>query len=195
MDKRRLYCIGILLVILAVGASARWYWGRDPAKQLREMTPAERVAAIRDTGGNADVDFLLAALKDEDADVRIVAAQHLHRDGWRGAERAAALVAALRDPHTGVRREAAESLCRIGPDASSALCEALKDPDPRVRAGAALALGDVGFGMGDRRPRAKGEEQIIEPILKELLNDDDPEVRKNAAHTLKVLDWDRRSPR
>src|SRR5712692_9370746 len=140
MPKNRRILVLAVLIALVAAIGAWLYWFRDAAKQLRDITPAELVAAIRDISGSPDVDLLLAALKDDDADVRIVAAQHLGKEGWRGAERAAALVEALGDRHPGVRREAAESLCSIGAAAGPALCEALKDSDPRVRAGAALAL-------------------------------------------------------
>src|SRR5438270_5056112 len=148
MVNRRHFVIVALLFVSVAGVGIWWYWSRDAAKRFSEMPPAERVAAIRDSGGSPAMDLLLAALKDEDADVRIVAAQHLRGEGWRGSEKAAALVDALKDPHSGVRREAAEALCSMASDASPALCEALKHPSPRVRAGAALALGDVGMGMG-----------------------------------------------
>jgi HEAT repeat protein len=186
----------IIAAAFLVGAGAAifayWRWNRN-GRDWNEMTSAERVAAIRDER-RSDADILIAALKDNDPDVRIVAAQHIGRSSGRETEGVMALVAALGDAHAGVRREAAEALCHLGAVSGPALCDALNDPNPRVRAGAALALGDVGFSMGMRRTRAPGEEAIIEPILKELLHDDDPEVRKNAAHALQVLNWDRRAP-
>src|SRR5438874_3032987 len=119
MVNRRHIVIAALLIVIAAGAAVWWYWPRDTAKQFSEMTPAERVATIRDRRGSPDVDFLLAALKDENVDVRIMAADRLRGETLpRGAERAAALVEALKDDHPGVRRAVALALGWIGPDAS-----------------------------------------------------------------------------
>ena len=124
-------------------------------------------------------------IQDDNADVRLVAAQHLGEPGPEGERRAAALVGALKDAHAGVRREAAESLCSIGPESAPALYDALTDPDPRVR------RGRIGPGRRGRakqgRVRAQGEAQRILPLLSKLLEDEDDEVRRNAADTLKVL--------
>jgi HEAT repeat protein len=195
--KTRLIIAVVALLILGLGAMTGWIQlrkSRDTAR-LKDQDPAVRVAAIRDAPGEVGVDLLIEALGDEDADVRLVTALELRRRGPEAAKATEALIEALADRHPGVRREAAEALCWIGPKSGPALYDALKDPNPRVRAGAALALGDIGNHMGGKRARPRGEAKIIEPILKELLQDEDEEVRKNAAHTLKVLDWDRGAER
>src|SRR5262245_41325689 len=185
----------LLILGVAVAVCAFWFWNRRPSARWQDMSPAMRVAAIRDTRATPDVDLLLQALTDEDTDVRLVAVMHLRGLESRGAEIARALIEALKDSHAGVRREAAESLSKIGPESGPALTEAPKDPNPRVRAGAALALGDIGSVMGMGRVRPDGEARRIEPLLQKLLEDDDPEVRQNAAHTLKVIEWEVRAPR
>jgi HEAT repeat protein len=186
--------VALLLAGLGVVAWRFPFWNRAD-KRLKDRDPAVRVAAIRDASGSVDMDDVIEALADEDADVRLVAALELRQRGPEAAKATPALIEALADRHPGVRREAAEALCWIGPKSGPALYEALKDPNPRVRAGAALALGDIGNHMGGKRARPREEVKIIEPILKELLQDEDEEVRQNAAHTLKVLDWDRGAER
>ena len=187
MSARRIL---LALVLVAVGAGfgaaiIAWQQGNwTPA--LKDKNPAVRVAAIRAMGWHGEANLLIEALQDDNADVRLVAAQHLGAQGPEGERRAAALVGALKDAHAGVRREAAETLCWIGPESAPALYHALTDPDPRVRAGAALALGDVG-GPKQGRVRAQGEAQRVLPLLSKLLGDEDAEVRRNAADTLKVL--------
>jgi len=196
MSARRIL---LALVLVAVGAG----FGAvivnigqgGPAASLKDKDPAMRVAALRAMRWHGDVNLLIGALRDENADVRLLAAEYLDGPGPQlgefdpeGEKRAAALVGALKDPHAGVRRMAAESLCLIGPESAPALIQALTDPDPRVRAGAALALGDVGV-YKVKRGRAPDEVQTITPLLNKLLTDKDAEVRRNAAHTLEVLSW------
>src|SRR5262249_17099968 len=152
-------------------------------------TAVERAAAVRDAR-EPDADRLVEALKDEDADVRLVVVAKIRRERREGDEIARALVESLKYPHVGVRREVAAALCGMGPSVAPVLYEALKHADPFVRAGAAMAFGDEGMFMGGARKRAPDEELIITPILKSLLNDPDPNVRRNAAHTLKVLGWE-----
>jgi HEAT repeat protein len=185
MGKRGATWAAVLLA-LALGAAGLWaHRGQaDPAAKLQDPNPAVRVAAIRDSRGPLSADLLRAALKDEDADVRLVAAQHL---GYGGDERnIRALVETLGDPHAGVRRQAAESLCRIGAPTVPQLCEALKDADPHVRAEAAVALSNVAWGK-DFRKRDRTELDTVVPLLRSLLKDEDAEVRRNAESALKDL--------
>jgi HEAT repeat protein len=82
-----------------------------------------------------------------------------------------------KDPN--MRYWAAESLGRLGPEASEAvpaLAEALKDEDKMVRMGAAYALAEIG-------PAAR---QAV-PALQQALKDPEQEVRDAAAYTLKRL--------
>jgi HEAT repeat protein len=186
MGKRGVTWVALLLVLALVAARllSAHLGTADAAARLKDPNPAVRVAAIRDAPGAVSADLLLAALKDPDADVRLVAAQHL---GYRGDERnLRALVEALGDPHAGVRREAAEALCLIGAPAVPLLCEALQSPDPHVRAEAAIALSNVAQPKTPRG-RDKAELDTVLPLLRSLLKDEDADVRRNAELTLKDL--------
>jgi HEAT repeat protein len=178
----------VLLVLVLLVAGARWVarlGAANTAARLKDPSPAVRVAAIRDSQERIPDDLLIEALKDEDADVRLVAARYLH---GRNDSSIRALLDALRDKHAGVRRQAAESLCEIGAPAVPRLCEALNDPDPRVCAGAALALSDVAGPKGGRQ-RDQAELDTVIPLLRALLKDEDAEVRRNAERALKELSW------
>jgi HEAT repeat protein len=191
MSTRPLIVMVVLLVLaLGVGIGAQalsrndpWY---HPRAAFRDPNPAVRVAAIRALGWHEDASFLIPALRDENADVRLMAAMRLGGAGAGGTERAKALVEALDDPHLGVRREASEALCSIGPKSGPVLCRALGDPRPRVRAGAARALSGAGCG-NDGRQRAPGERDTALPLLRKLLADEDAEVRDNAATALQRI--------
>jgi HEAT repeat protein len=185
---RRRIILALVLIIVGIGLGAVIVNvpRGGSAASLSDENPAVRAAAIRAMGWYGDANLLSEALRDENADVRLLAAQHLGGRGPQGERRAAALVDALKDSHAGVRQAAAESLCSIGPESAQALIKSVSDPDPRVRAGAALALGDVGLSK-ESRQRAPDEVQTITPLLNKLLDDEDAEVRRNAATTLKVL--------
>src|SRR5262249_1627957 len=175
-SPKRLSALGWIYVGLGFGAVllGSWLWNRQAPLRWKDMSSAERGVAMRDTG-EASLDELLEALKDDDADVRLVAVNQLRSGDQKGTERARALIEALKDPIVAVRREAVVSLCWMGADSGPPLYESLKNPDPLVRAGAAQALGDAGMVMGGGRRREPGEAQIIQPILKDLLDDPDPE--------------------
>ncbi|HEX5269234.1 MAG TPA: HEAT repeat domain-containing protein [Gemmataceae bacterium] len=159
--------------------------------RLHDPNPAVRVAAIRTLDGDADADLLLAALKDADADVRLVSVMQLEaRRSYRepmtdAGKKAAALVELLDDRHAGVRRSAAYALGRMLPGSEAPLTAALKDSNPRVRAGAAYVWGCV------PDPRESGptpeELRAVRPLLRDLLNDEDAEVRRNAERALDRL--------
>jgi HEAT repeat protein len=187
MGKRGVTWAAVLLALALGAAGVIWVTGRgtaDAAARLKDPNPAVRAAAIRDSRELIPAHLLTAALKDPDADVRLVAAQHL---GYRGDERnVRALVEALGDPHAGVRREAAESLCLIGTPAVPLLCEALRSPDPHVRAEAAVALSNVAQPKTPRG-RDKVELDTVLPLLRSLLKDEDAEVRRNAELALQDL--------
>ena len=180
---------GAIAALLALALGATWALrasrreSAGAAAKLKDPSPAVRVAAIRDSGERIPDHLLVAALKDADADVRLVAAEHL-----RGQDETSvrALIAALGDPHAGVRRQAAESLCWIGAPAVPQLCEALKDVDPHVRAEAAIALSDVARWKDSRR-RDQGELDTVVPLLRSLLKDENAEVRRKAEIALKNL--------
>jgi len=89
------------------------------------------------------VTSLIAALQDEDAEVRGQAAETLGR--FRDARAVPALRGALKDKDKGVRRRAAKPLACVEDDrAADALIAALKDPDVEVRRPIARGLGQGG---------------------------------------------------
>jgi hypothetical protein len=187
MSGRRIILVLVLIIIgIALGAVIVNVPRGGSVASVRDENPAGRVEAIRAMGWHGDANVFIEALRDENADVRLLAAEHLGGGDFTDGRQTAALIAALKDPHAGVRRAAAESLCSIGPASAPALIKALTDPDRRVRAGAALALGDVGLHK-ESRQRAPDEVQTITPLLNRLLDDEDAEVRRNAADTLKIL--------
>jgi HEAT repeat protein len=112
--------------------------------------------ALGNTNDPRAVEPLLAALKDEDAKMRGVAAAALNELLWglRGPQRAEAplrdvealravqpLIAALKGDDSAVRFAVAVGLGAIGdPRAVQPLIAALKDEDSHVRGGAALGL-------------------------------------------------------
>jgi beta-lactamase regulating signal transducer with metallopeptidase domain len=154
-------------------------------------------AAARDAIAKA----LIAALKDEDAEVRRSAMTSLMRVrsplaleplmaalrdsdaeirehaafalGQLHDERAVpALTAALQDESADVREKAAFALGQVGAEsAAGALAQALKDSSPSIRSQAAFALGQI-------------RSVAAVPGLLEALKDTDADVRKQAAFAL-----------
>jgi HEAT repeat protein len=162
--------------------------------RLDDPNPAVRVAAIRATGYEGHVEMLMKALQDEDADVRLVAAMHLQRRRAEAAPSAKALLmASVKEDHAGVRREAAAALRAIGAAAEPTLIEALGDPNPRVRAKAARALSVVAFMQPERPPSVKEWPPSTDELasaavaLEKVLQDEDAEVRENAADSLAYI--------
>jgi hypothetical protein len=116
------------------------------------------------------MDELIAALQNEDSNVRRVAAEAL---GGLGYPRAVEpLIVALRDEDPHVRRAAAEALGNIG-DARAVkfLIMALHDDNRHVRRTAVVAVGKI------RDPRA------VEPLII-ALRDEDSYVRQTASEVL-----------
>jgi HEAT repeat protein len=188
--QTQLFVWGTFLLVLAAIAAvplSSVIGHRRAAPSLDDPNPAVRVAALRALSrDDGDVDVLIKALQDEDADVRLVAAMRLHGRGRQAGKSAKALIVLLKDKHKGVRREAIEALSAIGAAAAPALVEALADPDPHVRAGAALALSDVGTPK-ESRTRFPEEKAMAVPALERLLNDEDPDVRKNATRAMEDI--------
>lgn len=83
------------------------------------------------------------------------------------------LIVALKDPDTDVRQNLATALAKLGPAAVEPLTGALKDSLPERRAGAAYSLGLIG-------PPAKS----ALPQLLDLLDDEDLDVRRQAAYAV-----------
>jgi HEAT repeat protein len=167
----------IIIMVIWWMSTPRWKeeWLRDP-------NPAVRAHALRELSRDSDLQLLIAATRDDDADVRLIAAGKLAGSAqWRAnpATRAEALVPLLKDDHLGVRREAAWSLGTIGPDAWPFLSRALQDENPYLRAGAALALCNA-YCHKEPHPWPSQQKESIIPILTKLLDDEHPEVRKRA---------------
>ena len=154
-----------LYTVLLVGASA-FFYGGGLAKTLRAFKPAgtqqtemaELVIHLREEAnrreqfsitrrlmsfGEPSLDHFVPLLKDEQAGVRILAAQCL---GELDAQRAVpALIKALEDPLPGVRREVLRSLGQLGShEATASIMQCLDDPDKEVQARAAHALAELG---------------------------------------------------
>jgi hypothetical protein len=179
LTRRKCWIIGLALLLIGgyIALLVHWHLKRETA--LHGATPAVRVAALRSGEG---VQVLIDALHDEDADVRMVAAQQL----WRESRAARALMETLKDNQSGVRVEAAKSLAWIGSPAVPVLLEAFADPDPRARQGACLAL-DI-MTHSKKSPDFSPEDiSRIFTAIQPLLNDEDPEVRRHAESILKGL--------
>ena len=124
---------------------------------------------------------LIAALKDQNANVRGGAAEALGRIRPEAKEAVPALIVALKDQNENARSAAAEALGRIGPEAkeaapaliAAALIAALKDQYANVRSAAAEALG-----------RIRPETDDAVPALIAALKDQYTNVRSAAAEAL-----------
>jgi HEAT repeat protein len=152
--------------------------------ELRDPHPAVRAAAVRRLDVNADADRLLPSLNDdENSDVRLLSAMRLGERRYGTPATIAGLIDALKDRHAGVRRAAAEALGAWWPGTEQALTDALTASDPRVRAGAALALSWVRDERSDRDVTPAQVERL-RPLLRELLNDENADVRHHASEAL-----------
>ena len=124
--------------------------------------------------GQPAVAGLNEALGDDNAAVRRAAAKALgkirHVDGVIG------LRESLVDADADVRRFAAQALGRIGDESTvDLLGQALRDEDARVRKAAAGALWDMG--------------EAALPVLREALNDPNPQTTIIAAYTLTKMGY------
>ena len=179
---------------------------RKAAAGLGNIGPKGKDAASREDLGpavKAAAEVLAGVLKDENAGVRLQAAQAL-RSLDRGAKPAvAALAGAMKDEDAAVRGAAASALERIGPEARAALpalADALKDDDKDVRRNAAFALARFrraaapvlagalkSRNKDDRVTGAQAlqyigpEAEAAIPALAVALKDKDPGVRDAAA--------------
>lgn len=174
---RQLVWIAAIL-LMVVGLIANVMVWLDHSKYLQQVEPCsddaspDRELAVRLTAVRAQNsrEALVKALKDESADVRLLAVQKV-RD-------VAPLIDAFRDPHEGVRAQAAISLYYCGPSAIPALLEALKDDDQRVREGAALALDNPAH---EKYFEKEWSEAHLKDLVKKAKNDEDEFVRKAAS--------------
>ena len=121
----------------------------------------------------------VAALKSSDSLERRLAAHALAEIGRMAREAVPPLTEALRDSESFVRVWAAAALARVEPehpDVIPALVAGTRDGISFVRSLAAWHLGRLG-------PRHPGIEAAV-PELRELLNDNDPSARAEAAVAL-----------
>ncbi len=133
-------------------------------------------AAAQSLGGlkAAGVVFLIAALEDDNSNVRCAAAAALGKIGDRRAVEP--LGAALKSKDEMLRKAAAEALARIGAPVVQALTAAVSDGDDQVRKVAAAALGRV------------GDTRAVQPLVL-AVSDGDDQVRKVAAAALDETGW------
>jgi len=147
--------------------------------------PAVRADAIRRSSCcHTDSRFFELA-KDENADVRILAADLLGGEGPRAERRAIALARLLEDVQLGVRRQAALSLGSIGADAWPHVRNALIHTSLRVRIAAILSLN---FRFLDKVQWPLQLAKEIVPVLEQLAREDiDDDVRRYAKETAESL--------
>jgi HEAT repeat protein len=182
----------LLVPVIAVPVLTLTYLNWRPTASLDDPNPAMRVAAVRATGSHGDVDLLMRALQDEDADVRLIAAMYLAGRREEAGPSVKALVALLKDKHEGIRREAITALSAIGAPAARALVEALSDPDPRVRDGALDGLGNIGRPKEERLRSPEERALVISTLQRIMRMDDDANIREKARALFRYL---RRQPR
>jgi HEAT repeat protein len=146
-------------------------------RDVKDERAPVRAAALRALPVRGNEHVFIAALADEEADVRFIAAKRLGGKGGRAVERADALAAALVDERLYVRRAAAESLGRVGPEAWPAIRAGLTSADARRRAGAAQALRAAYPPKEDHSWPGEMAQDIL-PVLDALAADKDSEVRR-----------------
>ncbi len=163
----------------------------DTNWKVRENA-AEALGLIGDTSA---IGPLVVVLEDDDSDVRLKAAESLDRLGWQPGDEAErrlyfiakkdwdeclklngvtvkALTRVLSDKNPQVRKEATETLVKIGDlDTVEALILALENNNSDIRKEAAETLGNIGQG------------EAVKPLIV-LLNDINPDVRQTAAEAL-----------
>lgn len=124
--------------------------------------------------GQPAVGGLVEALSDTNSAVRRAAAKALGK--IRHADAVPGLRRSMKDTDADVRRFTAQALGRINDESTvDVLGEALRDSDVRVRKAAAGALWDIG--------------EASLPVLREALNDPDPQTTIIAAYTLTKMGY------
>jgi HEAT repeat protein len=132
--------------------------------------------------GTKAVESLTKALTNQDAAVRVTAANALGSFGSDAKGAVAALVRCLADTNRQVRQQAAQSLGQIAQQpelVTPALIAALSDSDAGVRMSTAFALGSF---------RGKAKEAV--PSLLKAEQDPDTEVRQAASNALSGIGQD-----
>ena len=225
--KREVAVVLSLYTVLLIGASA-FFYGSGFSKTVEFFTPAtkqetkmkelatqlrkhpnrrakyfiaKRLAAFDD----AAVEYFIPLLKDEQAEVRILAAEYL---GKIPSQRAVpALVEALGDSVVNVRGYALRSLAKIGArEAAKPMMRLLDDPDEWVRTMAVRSLAELGVeeiadrvieGLSNPAEWIRieyinalgmlGTEKGL-PAIVERLKDEKPRVRRAAVVALMKID-------
>jgi len=142
------------------------YWWYE-----REYAASDLLSAIEKMG-TAAVDPLIKALQDKEGTVRKFAASLLGRLGDPRAIEPLGM--ALYDLHHEVGKASAEALARFGVPALEVLVEALSHPEMWIRIHSIGALSRIRDGR-------------ITPILLQMLNDPERDVRKTVIHSLGEL--------
>lgn len=196
----RLRALGPLVLLLAIGAGAFWYYrhhfqpGEKPAAEvidgewlehLHSQNPkiADEAKRQLEALGPGSVPQIEAVLQDPAADVALKKAA-LKAVGLLGTRASSALqevATSLPDPE--LTEEAAVALSFLGREAYAPLREAVGSADPVVRREALRSLGKL-------RERAPLDSRAVIPLLLEGLSDPDPGVRVVAATYLGILHED-----
>ncbi|MBD2338452.1 HEAT repeat domain-containing protein [Calothrix sp. FACHB-156] len=143
--------------------------------RLRAVQELEKMGVAAKSAAPA----LVKALKDQDFQVRRIAAELLGKLGNGSEPVLQGLLPLLNDQDNYVRRIAAEALGQLGNGSEpvlQGLLALLNDQDNYVRGSAAYALGQLG----------NGSEPVLQGLLP-LLNDQDNYVRRIAAYALGQL--------
>jgi HEAT repeat protein len=123
-------------------------------------TRAEAARALGLTGAYSAIPALTKALKDEEAIVRLTAAQSLVALGAEAEAVLPTLTKSLKSPRPAEQQAAARLLGNLGPEAAPAvlaLQESLVDADPLVTYRIAEALGRIGPGAKGAVPLLKSK--------------------------------------
>jgi len=145
-------------------------------KHKNEDVRAASASALGEIGNNRAVKPLIVATKDKSEDVRAKASIALGKIGdTRAFEH---LTGLLNDESDFVRTHTIGALGDLGnPRSAKLLIPAFQSEDKFIRLSAARALGQI------------GDEIAIEPLEDMLSEDDEWDVRKAAAESLKKLGW------
>jgi len=133
------------------------------------VLPGEEAAKALVTLGEFSVEPLIGVLKDENLDIRRMAASILGQ--IKDPRAVDPLVAALDDEHRNVRMMAAWSLAQIGEPAVKPLIDVLSMGRSSVRGDVAWALGKI------------GDQRAVEPLI-HMMQEEKPTLQNDAAHAL-----------